>query len=81
MAKADIVLATLNAKFIHSAFGLRYLLANLGQLQDRAVIVEGEITTRPLDFAERVLALNPSIVGFGVYIWNVSQTTAVVQVS
>src|SRR5262245_49827442 len=25
---ADIVLATLNAKYIHAAFGLRYLLAN-----------------------------------------------------
>jgi hypothetical protein len=26
----DIVLTTLNAKFIHAAFGLRYLFANLG---------------------------------------------------
>jgi hypothetical protein len=30
---ADIVLTTLNAKYIHAAFGLRYLLANLGELQ------------------------------------------------
>ena len=29
----EIVLATLNAKFIHAAFGLRYLFANLGELQ------------------------------------------------
>ncbi len=29
---ADIVLTTLNAKYIHAAFGLRYLLANLGDL-------------------------------------------------
>ena len=26
----DIVLATLNAKYIHASFGLRYLMANLG---------------------------------------------------
>jgi len=26
----DILLTTLNAKYIHAAFGLRYLLANLG---------------------------------------------------
>ena len=32
----DIVLATLNAKYIHAAFGLRYLLANLGDLRPRA---------------------------------------------
>jgi hypothetical protein len=25
----DIVLATLNAKYIHASFGLRYLMANL----------------------------------------------------
>ena len=33
----DIVLTTLNAKFIHAAFGLRYLFANLGALQPRLV--------------------------------------------
>ena len=27
---ANIVLTTFNAKYIHAAFGLRYLLANLG---------------------------------------------------
>ena len=26
----DIVIATLNAKYPHAAFGLRYLMANLG---------------------------------------------------
>ena len=33
----DVVLATLNAKFIHASFGLRYLLANLGELRPRFV--------------------------------------------
>jgi hypothetical protein len=33
LTMADIVLTTLNAKYIHAAFGLRYLLANLGPLQ------------------------------------------------
>jgi len=35
-AMPDIVLTTLNAKFIHAAFGLRYLFANPGELQPRA---------------------------------------------
>jgi len=98
----DIVLTTLNAKFIHAAFGLRYLFANLGELQPRAVIAEFDINLRPLDIAETLLAQlerrAPSqlvgvgdlqlagtvpgapiqIIGFGIYIWNVAQTTEVI---
>ncbi len=75
---ADIVLATLNAKYIHAAFGLRYLLANLGELRPRAALLEFDIHQRPIEIAESLLAENPKIIGLGVYIWNVSQTTEVV---
>ncbi len=75
---ADIVLTTLNAKYIHAAFGLRYLLANLGDLRPSAALVEFDINQRPLDIAEMLLAREPKIIGFGVYIWNVEQTTEVV---
>jgi len=75
---ADIVLTTLNAKYIHAAFGLRYLLANLGGLKSRALLIEFDINQRPLDVVERLLALQPRIVGLGVYIWNVARTTEVV---
>ncbi len=74
----DIVLTTLNAKFIHAAFGLRYLFANLGELQPRAVIAEFDINQRPLDIAEALLAQNPRIIGLGIYIWNVAETTEVI---
>jgi radical SAM superfamily enzyme YgiQ (UPF0313 family) len=77
-AMPDIVLATLNAKFIHAAFGLRYLFANLGELQARAVIAEFDINQRPLDIAEKILTQNPKIIGFGIYIWNVAETTEVI---
>ena len=76
----DIVLATLNAKFIHAAFGLRYLFANLGELQPRAVVAEFDINQRPLDIAEALLARQPKILGLGVYIWNVAETTEVVAI-
>jgi radical SAM superfamily enzyme YgiQ (UPF0313 family) len=75
---ADILLATLNAKFIHCAFGLRYLLANMGDLQPRTALLEFEIQQRPLDIVEVLLARKPRIVGLGVYIWNVRETTEVV---
>ncbi len=75
---ADIVLTTLNAKYIHAAFGLRYLLANLGKLREHACLVEFDINQRPLDIAEVLLARNPKIIGFGIYIWNVKPTTEVI---
>ncbi|MGD0743625.1 MAG: DUF4080 domain-containing protein [Verrucomicrobiota bacterium] len=77
---ADIVLTTLNAKYIHAAFGLRYLLANLGELQSRASLAEFDINQRPLDIAEVLLARNPRIIGLGIYIWNVDQSAEVVAV-
>ncbi|MEP6664541.1 MAG: DUF4080 domain-containing protein, partial [Verrucomicrobiota bacterium] len=75
---AEIVLATLNAKYIHASFGLRYLLANLGELRSRAALLEFDINQKPLDVVEILLAQNPQIIGLGVYIWNVSETTEVV---
>lgn len=76
----DIVLTTLNAKFIHCAFGLRYLLANLGALRPRACLREFDINQRPVGIAERLLAENPRIIGFGVYIWNAAPTAEVVRI-
>jgi radical SAM superfamily enzyme YgiQ (UPF0313 family) len=75
---ADIVLTTLNAKYIHPAFGLRYLFANLGHLQSRATLVEFDVNQRPVDILERVLAHNPAIIGLGVYIWNARAATDLV---
>lgn len=74
----DILLTTLNAKYAHAAFGLRYLMANLGELRARAAILEFDIAQRPVDVLEVILAQNPRIVGVGVYIWNVAQATQLV---
>jgi radical SAM superfamily enzyme YgiQ (UPF0313 family) len=74
----DIVLSTLNAKYIHAAFGLRYLLANLGPLRGAAALLEFDISQRPVDVAEALLARNPKIIGLGIYIWNVAPATEVV---
>src|SRR6185312_8665971 len=75
---AEILLSSLNARYAHTAFGLRYLLANLGDLQSRAEIAEFDTSQRPIDIAERILARTPRIVGLGVYIWNVALTTELV---
>jgi radical SAM superfamily enzyme YgiQ (UPF0313 family) len=77
-ASTKIVLATLNARFFHTSFGLRYLYANLKELQDCCEIKEFIIQTRAIDIVEQILASKPDIVGFGVYIWNIVETTNVV---
>ncbi len=74
----DIVLTTLNAKYAHAAFGLRYLFANLAELKERCEIVEFDISHRPVDMLESLLAKNPKIIGLGVYIWNIDQATRLV---
>jgi radical SAM superfamily enzyme YgiQ (UPF0313 family) len=74
----DIILTTLNAKYAHCAFGLRYLLANLGALQPRAKILEFDIHHRTTDVLEKILAHDPKIVGVGVYIWNATQSLQLV---
>jgi radical SAM superfamily enzyme YgiQ (UPF0313 family) len=73
-----IVLATINARYAHASLGLRYLAANMGALADETRIVEFVLGERPADIVERILAAAPRIVGFGVYIWNVEETTRVV---
>lgn len=70
-----IVLATLNARYTHTAFGLRYLLANMGELQSETRLMEFVIHDDLADVLAAVLSENPVIVGFGVYIWNVEPLT------
>ncbi len=92
-----ILLATLNAKYIHASLGLRYLLANMARhggdahgedLRSMTVLREFTIQRPAQVVVDAVLAeLGPDtagvgevqIVGWGVYIWNITQTTDVVR--
>ncbi len=71
---STILLCTLNAKYIHAAFGLRYLKANMGSLEEHTNIHEFTIHDDPIQMLEWILLAQPKIVGFGIYIWNVDQT-------
>ncbi len=76
---ADIVLTTLNARYHHAAFGLRYLLANLGDLRPRAAMLEFGIQESSSEILAAIVAERPRIVGIGVYIWNVAPVTRLVR--
>ncbi|MCK4675067.1 MAG: DUF4080 domain-containing protein [Gammaproteobacteria bacterium] len=78
-AENDIVLTALNSRYMHSAFGLRYLYANLAELQAISRIEEFTIQQRPIDIVEKLLQYRPKIIGFGVYIWNVAEVTKTVE--
>ncbi len=75
----DIILATLNARYIHASLGLRYLYANMGELQPRTRMCEYTLDQRAEDIVESLLHADIRIVGFGVYIWNVTQTLDVMR--
>ena len=75
----SIILATLNARYTHASLGLRYLLANMGALKGDTRLKEFTIRRPPREIADELLAFNPRIIGFGVYIWNVTQTCAVIE--
>ena len=87
----DILLTTLNAKYIHPSLGLRYLLANMGDLKPQTAIREFTIARKPREVVDELLATldgqapvsernscGPRIIGFGVYIWNVCQTISAI---
>lgn len=85
-APPAILLATLNAKYIHASMGLRYLLANMGGLKPRTQLREFTIARKPQDVVDELLAAlgapapgEVQIIGFGVYIWNVTQTCEVLR--
>lgn len=67
---STILLSTLNARYTHSSIGLRYLYANMQELQPDTTICEFTINDNIQDTAEKILSLNPKIIGLGVYIWN-----------
>ena len=75
---STIVLTTLNARYIHTSLGLRYLAANMVELEQDTEIMEFVLQSRPEEIVEALLASQPRIIGFGVYIWNVTEITRVV---
>ncbi|MBL8311584.1 MAG: DUF4080 domain-containing protein [Burkholderiales bacterium] len=75
----QLILSTLNARYAHASLGLRYLFANLDDdLRRESKIVEFVIGSKTETLVEQMLALAPKVIGFGVYIWNVEETTKLI---
>ncbi len=78
MEMHNILLTTLNARYSHASIGLRYLYANMQELQMDTIIQEFTINDQVQDIAEKLLVKKPRIIGLGVYIWNVQQCAELV---
>ncbi len=74
----DIILATANARYSHASFGLRCLFAQMGDLRPQSCIHEFTIADKATTIVEGLLTEQPRIIGFGVYIWNITLLTEVV---
>mgnify|MGYP003387124718 CR=1 FL=1 len=75
-----ILLTTLNSRYTHSSIGLRYIYANLHELQSDAEIMEFSINDAIQTIAEKLLANKPNIIGIGVYIWNISEVLELIHI-
>ncbi|MDR2071675.1 MAG: cobalamin B12-binding domain-containing protein, partial [Treponema sp.] len=76
---ADIVLAAVNAKWIHPSLALRLLKANLGPLEDRCQILEFALRQPLAEKIAPILTARPRILGLSVSIWNHKATLELLQ--
>ena len=69
-AAKEIVLITINAKWIHPSLALRLLKANLGPLEDNCRIIEFNLRQPLNEMKNALLAESPRILGISVSVWN-----------
>jgi len=65
-----IVLAAINAKWIHPSLALRLLKANLGNLETHCTILEFALRQPLKEKTTPIIAEKPRILGLSVSIWN-----------
>jgi radical SAM superfamily enzyme YgiQ (UPF0313 family) len=73
-AAAGILLATINAKWIHPSLALRLLKTNLGPLEKNCRIIEFALRQPLREKIEPILEARPRILGLSVSIWNHTAT-------
>jgi hypothetical protein len=79
-SRPDIVLTTINAKWIHPSLALRLLKANLGAWENRAEILEFALRQPLEEKTTPILEAAPRILGISVSIWNHRATLELLEV-
>ncbi|WP_040711788.1 B12-binding domain-containing radical SAM protein [Paenibacillus curdlanolyticus] len=73
-----IVLATLNAKYIHTSLALRCLKAFAEKDFPDIDIAEYTIKDPAMNIVSDLFARRPDVIGFSCYIWNIEETIVVI---
>ncbi len=73
----NVVVATLNAKYIHTSLALRYL-KSFAQDEFEVDIAEYTIKDPTMGIAADLFSKKPDVIGFSCYIWNIEETIIVV---
>lgn len=74
----NIVLATLNAKYIHTNLAIRYLKAYAKPEFD-IILSEYTIKDPSFNIVSDLYQKKPDIIGFSCYIWNIEETIRVIR--
>ncbi|CAM3629908.1 B12-binding domain-containing radical SAM protein [Cohnella lubricantis] len=73
----NVVLTTLNAKYIHTSLALRYLKAYTESEFD-VEIAEYTIKDPAMTIVSDLFRRQPDVIGFSCYIWNIEETITVI---
>jgi len=74
----NIILTTLNAKYIHTNLAIRYLKAS-AQPEFNPHLVEYTIKDPAFNIVSDLFQKKPDVIGFSCYIWNIEETIKVIQ--
>ena len=76
-----IVLASINSKYIHSSLGVWYLhsAAKVAGTDHTVEVYESTINNHIDDIVADIYNLNPDVVGFSCYIWNIEYVKKVTE--
>ncbi|MBQ2676980.1 MAG: DUF4080 domain-containing protein [Clostridia bacterium] len=80
--KFNVVISTLNSKYIHSSLAPWCLFAGIGVFgidEICAKVVEGTVNEDIGGVAERIVKQSPNVVGLGCYIWNIEKIKQLVK--
>lgn len=75
MKSLNVIICTLNSKYIHSSLAPWYLKASIEyNCPDnvKANVIEGTINDRLETIAQDIVALKPDVIGLSCYIWNIN---------
>lgn len=75
----NIIVSTLNAKYIHTNLAIRYLKAYAAP-EFNVKIAEYTIKDPIMNIVSDLFSKKPDVLGFSCYIWNIEETIKVIQV-